>query len=391
MNERGRGLASSVTEAQGLRIIVEAAPAWSDLFRRHQGWTGADGIYAIPLSGYEGPDNADQTRTLFVFGDTFVGQVGPDGGRRDYVMINNSLALLNGGDPDPDRIRFLWGRGDNGRPQAVFRPDTPKTRERDDLWYWLQDGVCLHGNVFLPAMVLAPNPAGREGFRFKSLGASMIRVPVGADGPDLAAHTQVDSPLYHQNDERRVYFGAAIMPNTASAGAPDPDGYVYVYGRYERMRVRDEVKLAVARVRDTEFEDLKAWHFWDGSDWSADMADIMPLGRGGPELSVTPVTSGPLAGRYLLVSMHVEQDLYIRIGESPRGPFGPRIDIYCTSEPDAGQAIYTYNAKAHPSLSSSGEWLISYNVNSTAWQHHVRNADIYRPRFLKVRFESTMG
>ncbi len=45
--------------------------------------------------------------------------------------------------------------------------------------------------------------------------------------------------------------------------------------------------------------------------------------------------------------MHVENDLYIRIGESPVGPFGPRLNIYHTSESDAEQEIYTYNAKAH--------------------------------------------
>jgi hypothetical protein len=112
------------------------------------------------------------------------------------------------------------------------------------------------------------------------------------------------------------------------------------------------------------------------------------LGRGGAELSVTPVATGPLKGKYLLVSMHVERKLYIRIGESPVGPFGPRIDIYRTQEPDAGQEIYTYNAKAHPSLSPTGEWLVTYNVNSRDWDSLVANGDIYRPRFLWVRFEA---
>jgi len=102
---------------------------------------------------------------------------------------------------------------------------------------------------------------------------------------------------------------------------------------------------------------------------------------------VTPVMSGVLKGKYLMVSMHVEQDLYIRIGESPVGPFGPRINIYHTTEPDMGQNIYTYNAKAHPNISTPDEWLISYNVNSTSWEHLTKNGDIYRPRFIKVRFE----
>jgi hypothetical protein len=379
---------ANVVELEGLRIVVEKAPEWSALFCRREGWTGADGIYAVPFSGYEGPGRADQTRHLFVFSDTFVGEVGPDGARRDTVMVNNTLALLDGGAPDPARIRFLWGTGEEGKPAAVFLPRTPLAERYEKCYYWLQDGVCLDGVVYILPMLIGPNPAGRKGFKFRGLGLCLIAVPLGADGPELSRHTQVDTPFYYTNEERHLFFGAGLMPNTVDAGAPEPDGYVYVYGRYVSMRARGETQLAVARVPSDAFADLGAWRFWDGQGWSPDIDDTAPLGRGGPELSVTPVTEGPLAGKYLMVSMHVERALYIRVGESPVGPFGPRIDIYTTSEPDAGQEIYTYNAKAHPSLSTPGEWLVSYNVNTTDWDSHMRNGDIYRPRFLKVRFES---
>ena len=56
--EGARSAKMTVTEAGAMRIMVEAAPAWSGLFRRREGWTGADAIYAIPLSGYEGPGRA---------------------------------------------------------------------------------------------------------------------------------------------------------------------------------------------------------------------------------------------------------------------------------------------------------------------------------------------
>jgi hypothetical protein len=306
-------------------------------------------------------------------------------------MVNNTLAVLEGGQPDPTRLRFIWGHKADGSPAAALEPSTPRARAAGESWYWLQDGVCLHGNVYMLAALIGPNPAGRRGFRFKSLGICLVKVPVDDDGPDLSRQMQRDTPFYDQSEERRLSFGAAFMPNTEKAGAPDPDGYVYVYGRYEPRRVPGQAQLAVARVQSMDIEDLDAWRFWDGTDWSPSMADTAPLGLGGPELSVTPVTTGPLSGKYLMVSMHVGRDLYIRVGESPVGPFGPRIDIYHTSEPDAGREIYTYNAKAHPNLSTPGEWLVSYNVNSTGWEYHLQDADIYRPRFLKVKFEATSG
>jgi hypothetical protein len=268
----------------------------------------------------------------------------------------------------------------------VFIPETPNTRGKK-CWYWLQDGVLLHNNIYILPMVIESDPSGKEGFRSNLIGLSMIRITADSDVPELQKHTQMDTPLLHVNEFRTLYFGAGIMPNTVEAGAPEPDGYVYVYGRYEK----GEVKLAVARVKAEDFEDFSKWRFWDGKAWSSNIENTAPLGRGGPELSVTPVQSGPLAGKYLMVSMHVERDLYIRIGDSPVGPFSPRINIYHTSEPDAGQKIYTYNAKAHPSLSEPGAWLISYNVNSTGWQNHIDNGDIYRPRFLEARFLQLNG
>ncbi|HIJ66202.1 MAG TPA: DUF4185 domain-containing protein [Candidatus Hydrogenedentes bacterium] len=373
----------SIIEKDKWRAIVEEAPEWNNLFKRYDGWTGGDGIYAIPLSGWEAPGKADSTKTVFVFSDSFVGEVDPETmARRNYSMVNNALAVLAGGRAAPENIRFLWGRARDGGPAAAFVPTTRGTPR--ECWYWLQDGVCLNGAIYILPMVIEPNPAGGEGFQFKMVGLALLKIPVNAEGPQPAQHSQQDAPLYDVNDERTLYFGAAMMPNTLEAGAPQPDGYVYVYGRYET----DEAKLCVARVKPEDFEDFDQWRFWNGQAWSSDIGNTAPLGRGGPELSVSPVIGGPLDGKYLMVSMHLERDLYIRIGESPIGPFGPRIDIYHTREPDAGQGIYTYNAKAHPNLSPTGAWLVSYNVNTTRRATTTNNADIYRPRFLKVRFEA---
>ena len=376
------------TTAAGLRISVREAPEWTALFKREERWTGGDGIYAIPLSGHEGPGQADATRHVFVFGDTFIGRVDPETAqRRDFAMVYNTLALLDGNKPDPAQLRFIWGQNDDGSATAIFPPSTAKSAGAGECWYWLQDGLVIDGHMYLMPMLVRSDPDGPPGFQFRDFGVCLIKIPLAADDLDLSNHQQRDTPFFHVNAARKLYFGAAFMPHTTTAGAPEPDGYIYVYGRYQGAG-DDEIKLAVARVPEGAFEDFDQWRFWDGAAWSTDIAATAPLGRGGAELSVTPVVAGPLKGKYLLVSMHVERELYIRIGESPVGPCGPRIDIYHTQEPDAGQEIYTYNAKAHPSLSPTGEWLISYNVNSRDWDSLIDNGDIYRPRFLWVRFEA---
>lgn len=377
---------STSTAAAGLRIHVREAPEWTALFKRQQGWTGSDGIYALPLSGYEGPGRAEEGRQVLIFGDTFVGEVDERRARQNYRMVYNTLATLDGGRPDAARLRFLWGENGDGGDGTFFAPSTPRATEVGECWYWLQDGFVRDGYFYLMPMLVAKDLDGPPGFQFRDFGTCLIKVPLGAEGPEWARHVQVDAPFFHLDDRRKLFFGAAFMPNTEAAGAPDPDGSIYIYGRYQG-KGDDEIKLAVARVESAAFEDWDAWRFWDGGGWSAEIADTAELGRGGPELSVTPVTSGALEGKYLLVSMHVERDLYIRVGESPVGPFGPRINVYRTSEQDAGQEIYTYNAKAHPSLSPEGEWLVSYNVNARRWDSLIENADIYRPRFLWMKIE----
>jgi hypothetical protein len=100
------------------------------------------------------------------------------------------------------------------------------------------------------------------------------------------------------------------------------------------------------------------------------------------------VTSGALKGKYVLVSSGIEKNLFVRIGDGPAGPFGDRHDIYAAPEWDtAAPRIYTYNAKAHPSLSSNGDWLVTYNVNTPDWDRNLADADIYHPRFVKLRFD----
>ena len=375
----------SLVQANGtsLHITVEPANDWSELLRRSSGWSGADGIYAIPLNGYEGPGRAAETATLFVFGDTLIGKVSPRTlVRSNCVMVNNTLAVLEGGMPDPAKIHFIQGT-DDGAPAAVFRPDTPRARAASArTWYWLQDGICLGDRVYILATLVKGNPDGPPGFQFRGIGVSLVTVPVVDGTLDLPHQTQADTPLFHRNSKRTVFFGAGILASTKSSGAPNPDGFIYIYGRYEAP---DGLQLAVARVMPDSFEDFSQWRFRSATGWSDNIDDSISLGPGGPELSVVPVSEGPLKGQYLLCSMCIERDLFIRVGEAPEGPFGPRINIFRTEEPQADPEIYTYNAKIHPSLSTTDELLLTYNVNTTNWSKNIRNADIYRPRFLRLR------
>jgi hypothetical protein len=69
-----------------------------------------------------------------------------------------------------------------------------------------------------------------------------------------------------------------------------------------------------------------------------------------------------------------------RLAPSPEGPWSEPTLIYET--PEHKGDVFTYNAKAHPELSTEGRLLISYNVNTSDLKKVEAEAGIYRPRFL---------
>jgi len=356
-------------------FTVEAAPEWDALFDTTSGWTGADGIYAIPLDGDDRPGGLDRSDTLFVFSDTFIGDVTPQGTRENAKLVNNSLGFLPAGG-FPQGMRFYWD--DSGpEPAAVFVPTTPHNEAGD--WYWLADGIALGDTVHLFAQRMRSAP-GAPGFGFARSGVARLDLPL-AHPWDIQATTQHETPLAlpERPGHGEAFFGAGILANTAAAGAPYPDGYIYIYGLEENPLNK---QLLAARVRPPDFTDFQQWRYWNGGAWVADIREAaVQTGRLSNELSVTPMPDGRYALLFQLDTLSGVTAM--KIGDSPVGPWGPKIDLWTAVTPP-GIDVFTYNAKAYPHLSAPGTLLVSYNINAVDFWDHFRYADIYRPRFFRI-------
>ncbi|MCC6907499.1 MAG: DUF4185 domain-containing protein [Phycisphaerales bacterium] len=372
----------SGTAALAQNFTAEAATDWTSLFDRHNGWTGADGIYSIPLDGGEMYSARPNRRTAFVFSDTFIGRVDENNRRQSgTVLVNNTMALLKGPEADPSRIAFFWGRNSEGNPDALFKPDTPNSEPGE--WYWLGDGAAINGKVHIFAYRIRSNGGGGA-FGFEGTGLALLTMPLDVPNPyeNLA---QVDCPAYIKEPSGgrgEIVFGTSIMMNTEGAGAPNPDGYVYIYGIQNDQLIK---KLLVARVLPEQFEDFTAWRYWDGATWSADVDQAATLtGRVSSECSVSPLPNG----KYILVYQEDTLGPWVscKIGDSPVGPFGQGIHLWHCDEVNQMPDAFVYNAKAHPHLSKPGELLISYNVNNLDFWYHFENSAAYRPRFIRVKF-----
>jgi hypothetical protein len=371
----------NVPDLSNIRFTVEEAPEWSALLKRNSGWFGGDGIYTIPFNGMESRRANQRDSVLFIFSDTMIGDIKDSTLVPGSTMIHNSVAVLKGYMPDEKRMRFYWNKDTERRPMPVFSPHTPRTDTVD--YYWLGDGFVnqtLGNSIYIFGYRV--RNVSTDAFGFREVGNTLIKIPSGSIPPFKDAR-QMDSPFFLTDQKGDSgSFGAGIYVNTMAAGAPHPDGYVYVYG------VKGQKKeLLVSRVLPGDFENFKRWTYWDGKTWVDDMYAAATVTEGvSNELSVSDLPDGRYALVFQLNGMSTTVGM--RIGASPAGPFGPVIKLWDCKPDLIEKTFVVYNAKVHPSLSQPGELLISYNINSTEFIRDLKiHPNLYRPRFIRVKFQ----
>jgi hypothetical protein len=362
-----------------LTFTAEAAPEWTSLMERTSGWFGADGIFSIPLDGKEDQGVAEK-KTLFIFSDTYIGEVVNNVPQPGNVMVNNSAAWLTGVEPDKEKITFTYNTAENGEPTSYFVPDNESSKKEE--YFWLGDGFINHasGNA-LYLFAYHVHKTGPGVFDFEQTDVALLKIK-NPTPEGLSDYEQIETGLgFVHPDYGRVYFGSGIFVNTKKACAPDPDGYVYIYGIMESKK-----SLIAARTRPGKIEKFDRWTFWNGSEWVNKKEDVMPITDAvSNELSVTPTGDG----RYLLTFtvLGLSDKVGVRVGDSPVGPFGEIHEVYTCPE-YAEKGLLPYNAKAHYHLSRPGQLLVSYNtITFNFWEDIQKDASIYHPRFIWVKYE----
>ncbi|TVP86973.1 MAG: DUF4185 domain-containing protein, partial [Acholeplasmataceae bacterium] len=276
---------------------------------------------------------------------------------------------------------------DGQRYRDVFPyANTTLLKNRAHSWIWLQDGVVIGDHLYFIPIIINSDKTQPEGLQFKVLGAALFKTPIKDEQVLTEKSSQKMAPLLLDHEGSNYLFGCALMNNTKEAGAPFPDGYVYVYGYKTTMGLRE---LLVARVRPEDFECFDDWRYFDGQDWSPELLAAKPLlPHISCEMSVSPLGAGSHKGKYLTVFTYDTNTPYVTfaLGESPWGPFTAPQKIYHTPEQDIFKSTtYTYNAKAHPHLSKSDQILVSYNTNTYNYEHNMSDHRVYRARFIWLR------
>ncbi|MBQ8381755.1 MAG: DUF4185 domain-containing protein [Clostridia bacterium] len=383
-------LSARATEsADSASPILTCTPAddWTALFDRagtREGWLAADGIYSVALDGNDALSSASSsTKTLFFFSDTILGTASSTGRiSRSNGMANHSAALLEGNLPDASGIQFYYG----AKANMALSGDLNLFSQSQ----WLFDCFVQDGALYAIAFSQQ---------NWKPSQIDLIKIPLAEDGtPQFNKYkrTRNVTALLKKLENFDYAYGMGVLCNTESAGAPDPDGYIYLYGYRDNFAAFSQKDLIVSRIHEDDFPDFDKLRYWNGSDWVEDIeASALILERVSCEVSVTPITVGPYKGKYIAVyTQDVQSDrIMYAIGDSPAGPFDTPVQCYTvpeTGDTAAGGSgtLYTYNAKAHPHISPAGTLLISYNVNVNGVSMAQNTAD-YRPRFLSMDLGAT--
>jgi len=336
-------------------ISAQMDGEYTNAFHRRTGWTGADGTYSVPLS---------DGRTLWLFGDTLIDSVLPSGAHSGKtLMINNSIALQKGS--DPSTARFITGGTDSNAASFFVPPDGKG-------WFWIHDAVpdCGDGKILVFLDQIEKSGEGVFGFRQTGTWTAEVEVKDG----DVSIKRYGKLPHFREGKDGAptTAFGASIL----TLG-----DWTYIYGTQDYGARKD---LIVARKPSgKESDDNTCWQFFTGEGWSSRMDDMRPICNDvGNELSVHRTEKGT----FVLTSQKAgfDAEIYLKTAPAPTGPWSAPQTVW--TAPESSNSILTYNAKAHPELSDRQKGLlISYNVNATTSEAIMEDADIYRPRFIRVK------
>ncbi len=313
-------------------------------------WTGADSTYSIPLKG---------NTILWVFSDTFLGEVAADGSRPlDSPFLNNSFVMQ-------DR---------RGELSTITGPDDtsliPQPTDEPQGWYWVGDGLQTpRGDVQVVALRYWYGGGGLWDFGFDSNHlATFDRTTL-----QLTSLTSLPS-------ETGVQWGSYVAEESTGR-------YTYVYGVDDQGLVKS---MHVARVHGRDL--TNHWEFWTGEGWSDEETDSVAFMSGvANEYSVSPYLDG-----YLLITQDTNElfsrNILAYTSGSPTGPFPPAGLVYEMPEVGAfgsygNPNIFAYNAHEHPELRTRDTLLVTYNVNSFDSDELYEDASIYRPRFVEVEVD----
>ncbi len=347
-----------------LRLIsIGQDPVYKDMLgMRANGWLGSDVGESIVLS---------DKKTLWLFGDTFIGRLTNGVRVAGAPMINSTIGLQDRAKAPPDCMTFYWKEKD-GKPASFF----PHQEGTPGEFYWVTKGLMLRGELFLFAFCISGDTQSFATWR--ESGSALIRVPNPLDPPDRWIQKAYPLKL-----EKGYTFHSALFVK---------EPYVYLYGI---VRPR---QTALARVLTDDLLKgrlAEAYEYWvggpDGPHWGNEPKHCLPQFL--PVNTECTVHYEPAWQLYTCFSYDAfSPEIYLTTARELTGPWSKPAPICSVPEHRLFSfPIISYAVRQHPELSTKpGEVVLSYatNVPDSMKEHFTEEGkNLYVIRFLRVQLE----
>ncbi len=354
----------TLPEGHALRLVsIKPCSTYTDMLGlQTNGWLGSDDGESIVLSN---------KRSLWLFGDTFIGALSNGVRVAGAPMINSTIAIQDRSKSPPDCLTFYWKEKD-GKPASFF----PHQAGTPGEYYWVTKGVMLKGELFLFAWCISGVAEGL--FGFKEEGSALIRVPNPLEPPD--------------HWEQKAYPLKLGAGNSFHSALFLEEPYLYLYGIVQPRQ------SALARVRTADLLAGKltdAYEYWikgpAGPHWGREASNCVPQFL--PVNSECTVHYEPAWKLYTCFTYDVfRPEIFLTTASKVTGPWSKPEPIYRV--PEHGRfsfPIISYAVRQHPELSTRpGEVILTYATNAADSERQLFTAegkDVYVHRFLRAQFE----
>lgn len=214
-------------------------------------------------------------------------------------------------------------------------------------------------------------------FGFESVGNYILSVNNPYDEPTKWRIEEFRVPFFLSTEDTEIDFGIAQFKK---------DGYIYVYG-VEFRRKENERYMLLCRVPEEQFLNFDNWEFFSKDQWVKDFRKAARLcNHFGAEYSVS---FHPFLNKFITVytELGLSEKIMLRTADNPEGPWSEQIEIYKAPETGWSKTYFCYAGRAHIELSGPKDLLISYVCNSFDFLEMGSDARIYRPKFIRIKFD----
>ena len=324
------------------------------------GFFGADDAYSVPLS---------PTRSLWLFGDTFVGDATTKTRAETKAMIRNSLAITDCRTGAPCHVEYIWGGQGTDKPRSFF--DTGK----EDEWYWPSDAY-RDGNKLYIALMIVRTKSGMkadEPFGFELAGTHWVVVQNALDEPAKWKMTSKDVT------DGSLWLGVSMVREGK---------YVYLYS--QRKLGTQPGYMVVLRVPARSMSDpvahaeyLAKDHAWRKGLPQQDAAHVIEQ-----PISEMSVRYHPSRKKWIAIATGPEfpsTRAVVRFADAVTGPWTEAQTLYEFPETKPSFRAYDkdtfcYAAKEHIEFSEQ-QIALTYACNSFVLKKTLAIEEIYRPQY----------